>query len=73
MCILEEIVIKDEYIKLEQALKLTGEVSMGSEAKYLIKEGKVSVNGEVELRRGKKLRDGDIFTYENNDYRIVGA
>jgi hypothetical protein len=73
VCILEEIVIKDEYIKLEQALKLTGEVSMGSEAKYLIKDGKVSVNGEVELRRGRKLRNSDIFNYNNHDYKIIGT
>lgn len=68
-----EIVIKDEYIKLEQALKLTGEVSMGSEAKYLIKEGNVKVNGEVELRRGKKLRNNDVFTYNDHDYKIIGT
>ena len=65
--------IKDEYIKLEQALKLTGEVSMGSEAKYLIKEGNVKVNGEVELRRGKKLRNNDVFTYNDHDYKIIGT
>ena len=59
--------------KLEQAMKLAGAVSMGSEAKMVIQAGEVLVNSEVELRRGKKLRDGDIFTYENNDYRIVGA
>ncbi len=70
---MEEIVIKDEYIKLEQALKLTGEVSMGSEAKYLIKEGNVKVNGEVELRRGKKLRNNDVFTYNDHDYKIIGT
>lgn len=73
MFILEEIVIKDEYIKLEQALKLTGEVSMGSEAKYLIKEGNVKVNGEVEIRRGKKLRNNDVFTYNDHDYKIIGT
>lgn len=70
---MEEIVIKDEYIKLEQALKLTGEVSMGSEAKYLIKEGNVKVNSEVELRRGKKLRNNDVFTYNDHDYKIIGT
>ena len=70
---MEEIVIKDEYIKLEQALKLTGEVSMGSEAKYLIKEGNVKVNGEVEIRRGKKLRNNDVFTYNDHDYKIIGT
>ncbi len=66
-----EIKIKDEYIKLEQALKLTGEVSMGSEAKYAIKDGLVLVNNEVELRRGKKLRAGDIFSYNDYDYKII--
>lgn len=70
---MEEIVIKDEYIKLEQALKLTGEVSMGSEAKYLIKKGNVKVNGEVEIRRGKKLRNNDVFTYNDHDYKIIGT
>lgn len=70
---MQEVRIRDEYIKLEQAMKLAGAVSMGSEAKMVIQAGEVLVNSEVELRRGKKLRDGDIFTYENNDYRIVGA
>lgn len=70
---MQEVRIRDEYIKLEQAMKLAGAVSMGSEAKIVIQAGKVLVNSEVELRRGKKLKDGDIFTYENNDYRIVGA
>lgn len=64
--------IKDEYIKLEQALKLSGECSMGSDAKYAIKNGEVKVNGEVQLQRGKKLRDGDTFTYNGNDYKILG-
>ena len=70
---MEEIIIRDEYIKLEQALKLSGEVSMGSEAKYAIKEGRVLLNGEVELQRGKKLRNGDIFTFNNHDYKIIGT
>lgn len=70
---MKNINIKDEYIKLEQALKLAGEFSMGSDAKYAIKEGNVLVNGNVEIQRGKKLRDGDIFSYNNNEYRITGA
>ena len=70
---MKNINIKDEYIKLEQALKLAGELSMGSDAKYAIKEGNVLVNGNVEIQRGKKLRDGDIFSYNNNEYRITGA
>ncbi len=70
---MKNINIKDDYIKLEQALKLSGEFSMGSDAKYAIKDGIILVNGEVELQRGKKLRDGDIFSYNNNEYRIVGT
>lgn len=70
---MEELKIKDEFIKLEQALKLTGEFSMGSDAKYAIKNGEVKLNSEVELQRGKKLRNGDIITYKNHDYRIIGA
>ena len=70
---MKNINIKDDYIKLEQALKLAGEFSMGSDAKYAIKKGNVLVNGNVEIQRGKKLRDGDIFSYNNNEYRITGA
>lgn len=70
---MKNINIKDDYIKLEQALKLAGEFSMGSDAKYAIKDGNVFVNGNVEIQRGKKLRDGDIFSYNNNEYRITGA
>ncbi len=70
---MKEITIRDEYIKLEQALKLSGEVSMGSEAKYAIKEGYVCVNGEVEFQRGKKLRVGDVIKYNNYDYKITSA
>ena len=59
------ITIKDEYIKLGQALKLTGLVSSGVDAKFLIQDGQVKVNGEVDTRRGKKLRPGDTFEFEN--------
>ena len=54
-----ELTIRDEFIKLGQALKLAGLVSSGIEAKVLIADGEVSVNGETETRRGRKLRDGD--------------
>ena len=70
---MKDISITDEFIKLEQALKLTGEFSAGSDAKYAVKDGKVKVNGETELRRGRKLRPGDTFSFEGNDYRITGA
>lgn len=70
---MQEVRIRDEYIKLEQAMKLAGAVSTGSEAKMAIQSGEVLVNSELETRRGKKLRDGDVFTFENNDYRILGS
>ena len=59
---MQEIAIKDEFIKLQQALQLCGACGSGVEAKYEIKGGHVQVNGETELRRGKKLRDGDVFS-----------
>ena len=66
-----EIKIKDDFIKLGQALKLAGAVGSGVDAKFIIQDEQVKVNGETETRRGKKLVDGDIFTYENEDYRII--
>lgn len=68
---MDEITIKDEFIKLGQALKLAGLVGSGLDAKIEIQDGYVKVNGEVETRRGKKLYDGDIFTYEGNDVKVV--
>ena len=62
------ITLKDEYIKLGQALKAAGAVSSGVEAKDVISEGKVRVNGEVELRRGKKHYAGDTAIYD--DFKI---
>ncbi len=58
-----EIEIRDEYIKLGQAMKLAGLVSSGIEAKVVIQDGEVKVNGEVETRRGKKLYSGDNFEF----------
>lgn len=61
-----EITIRDEYIKLGQAMKLAGIVSSGVDAKFLITDGLVKVNGEVETRRGKKLYPGDTFEFEGD-------
>lgn len=55
----EKIQLKTEYITLNQLLKLAGLTGNGAEAKYMILEGNVKVNGEVETRRGKKIRSGD--------------
>ena len=68
---MQEIVIKDEFIKLGQALKLAGLVGSGVEAKILIQEGLVKVNNEVEERRGRKLYHGDVFELEKNKVKVV--
>jgi len=69
----KKIRIKDEFIKLGQALKLSGEADTGVDAKYIIEEGKVKVNGEVETRRGRKLYDGDVFSINDSEVTVVSA
>lgn len=66
-----EINIDSEYIKLDQALKLADLASTGGHAKFLILEGLVKVNGEVETRRGRKLRAEDIIEVEGNTIKVV--
>jgi len=66
-----ELKIRDEFIKLGQAIKLANLVIDGVEAKYVIQDGLVKVNGEVDLRRGKKLYKGDIFSFEGTDVKIT--
>ena len=67
---MEIIKIKDEYIKLGQALKLAGLVESGVDAKIEIQEGFVKVNGEVELQRGKKIYVGDIIEFDGQQVRV---
>ena len=67
---MNQIKIKDDYIKLGQALKLAGMVGSGVEAKIVIQDGHVLVNGEVELQRGKKLYSGDIFSFNGEEAQI---
>lgn len=61
----------DEFIKLGQALKKAGLVSSGVEAKEVILGGEVQVNGEEELRRGRKLYNGDTVSYNGEEIKIV--
>jgi ribosome-associated protein len=68
---MEEIKLREEFIKLGQALKATGLVGSGVEAKEEILDGRVKVNGAVELQRGKKLYDGDIVDYNGEQIRII--
>lgn len=68
---METIKLRDEYIKLGQALKAAGMVGSGVDAKMVIQDGLVKVNGQVEYQRGKKLIDGDIVEYENEQIKII--
>ena len=67
---MEIIKIRDEYIKLGQALKLAGLVDSGVDAKIEIQEGFVKVNGEVELQRGKKIYVGDVIEFDGQQVRV---
>ena len=69
---METIKLRDEYIKLGQALKAAGLVENGAVAKEVIVNGEVLVNGQTEYQRGKKLKDGDIVEFEGNQIRICG-
>ena len=68
---MEVIKLKDEYIKLGQALKAAGMVGSGVDAKIFIQEGAVKVNGIVETQRGKKLHDGDTVEFDGETVKIV--
>lgn len=66
-----KIEIKTEFIKLDSALKYAGIAENGAHAKEIILDGEVMVNGEIELRRGKKLYKGDKFKIANEEYEII--
>ena len=68
---MQEIKLREEFIKLGQALKAGGMVSSGLDAKMEILDGQVKVNGAVELQRGKKLYEGDIVEYQGDKIKIV--
>ena len=67
---MEIIKLREEYIKLGQALKAANLAEDGVEAKYAIQDGGVKVNGEMETRRGRKLYDGDVISYNGEEIRI---
>lgn len=67
-----DITIRDEFIKLGQALKLAGLAQSGVDAKVMIGDGKVTVNGETETRRGRKLYDGDSFAVDGKTVTVHG-
>lgn len=67
---MEEVFIRDEFIKLGQALKLANLVASGVDAKFVVQDGLVKVNGEVCTMRGKKLVDGDEVSFEGNTFVV---
>ncbi len=62
--------IQTEFIKLEAALKYAALTATGGEAKAFILDGQVTVNGETCTMRGKKLHDGDVFTFNGESYTV---
>ena len=69
----KQLQIKTDFIRLDSALKLSSVVSTGGEAKFVIQEGLVKVNGIVCLQRGKKLRNGDFFEFQKQQYGVVSC
>ena len=67
---MEEIVLRDDFIKLGQAIKAAGLVESGVEAKMVIQDGEVKVNGVVETQRGKKLFGGEVVEYNGSSILI---
>ncbi len=68
---MEVISLREDFIKLGQALKAAGLVESGVEAKIVIQDGEVLVNGAVEYQRGKKLYDGDMVSFRGEEIKIV--
>ncbi len=68
--VLKEIFITTEFIRLDAALKLASVVGTGGQAKMLIEDEQIKVNGEVCTQRGKKLRDGDAFSFEGQHFVV---
>ena len=67
---MEKIEITTEYIKLDSALKYCGIAENGAHAKEMVLEGLITVNGEKELRRGRKLYKGDTFKIDDEVFEI---
>ena len=68
---MEIIKLREDYIKLGQALKAANLVEDGVDAKFVIQDGLVKVNNEVDTRRGRKLYDGDVVSFEGKQIKIV--
>ena len=69
---MEAVVISDDFIILGQLLKLANMVSSGVEAKIVIQNGEVKVNGEIDTRRGKKIYPNDVVEYKGQQVTVIG-
>ncbi|MBQ8245552.1 MAG: RNA-binding S4 domain-containing protein [Lachnospiraceae bacterium] len=69
---MEIIKLREDYIKLGQALKAAGLAESGVDAKLVIQDGLVKVNGQIETQRGKKLVDGDLVEFDGQQIKIEG-
>lgn len=69
---IDDIEIRDDVIRLGQLLKLASLVEVGGEAKIVLEEGRVRVNDEVETRRGRQIRPGDVVALDQQAVRVVG-
>jgi ribosome-associated protein len=70
---MDEVTIRDESIRLVQLLKLADLVEAGGDARYVVETGAVTVNGEVETRRGRQLRPGDVVRLGDREVRVTSA
>ena len=68
---MHEVAIRDDMIRLGQFLKLANLVDSGADAKPVVQSGAVTVNGEVETRRGRQLRRGDVVAFAGEEARVV--
>ena len=68
---MEKIVINTEFIKLDQLLKFASIASTGGEAKFLIQEGRVKVNDEIVMQRGKKVKNEDVVDVDDEKFKII--
>lgn len=68
---MDEIVITTPFIKLDQLVKFAGFAETGAKAKILIDLGEFNVNGELCIKRGKKVKPGDVVEYKNKKYKVV--
>jgi ribosome-associated protein len=71
MVLVREVSIRDESIRLGQLLKLADLVSSGAEVKAILAAGIVTVNGEIELRRGRQIRPNDVIAVDTDEIRVI--